>query len=162
MPSDDQNDKFLIAVEATKHAMYRVALMMLRRPSDAEDAVSDALEATWRNIHRVRDMAALPAYLMRSTINACHGVLRKRKRETTQDHLEQFLPPVQWETPVWMYLEGLKDKYRLPLLLRYSENMSDREIAAILKVPRGTVSSYLARGLKMLREQIEREEKGRG
>ncbi|MGI6726881.1 MAG: sigma factor-like helix-turn-helix DNA-binding protein [Christensenellales bacterium] len=35
-------------------------------------------------------------------------------------------------------------------------------MAQILKVPRGTVSSILSRGLKMLRKQIEMEEKGCG
>jgi RNA polymerase sigma-70 factor (ECF subfamily) len=162
VPSDTRRDSFLKAVEARKHSMYRVALMMLRHPADAEDAVSDAVEITWRRLHSIRDLEALPAYLMRSTINACHAVLRKRRRETAMDALEQYLPPVQEETPVWMYLGNLKERYRLPLLLRFSENMSDRQIAQILKVPRGTVSSILSRGLKMLREQIEKEEKGCG
>lgn len=162
MPSDAPKDRFLQAVEERKHAMYRVALMMLRHPADAEDAVSDAVEATWRRISAIRDLDALPAYLMRSAINACHAVLRKRRRETAMEALEHYLPAVLDETPVWMYLGSLKERYQLPLMLRYSENMTDQEIAKILKIPRGTVSSLLSRGLKLLRKQIEMEEKGRG
>lgn len=162
MLSDTQRDSFLRAVEAGKHSMYRVSLMMLRHSADAEDAVSDAVEITWRRLHSIRDLEALPAYLMRSTINACHAVLRKRKRETTMDALETYLPPAQDETPVWMYLGTLKERYRLPLLLRFSENMNDQQIAQILKVPRGTVASIISRGLKKLRKEIEMEEKGCG
>ncbi|NLB39598.1 MAG: hypothetical protein GX810_10210 [Clostridiales bacterium] len=62
----DTTERFLAAVEERKHAMYRVALMMLRNPADAQDAVSDALEATWRNILRIRNLDALPAYLLRA------------------------------------------------------------------------------------------------
>ena len=162
MPSDTRRDSFLKAVEARKHSMYRVALMMLRHPADAEDAVSDAVEITWRRLHSIRDLEALPAYLLKSTINAAHKALRGWKRESTMEHLEALLPSTHPETPVWMYLGGMKEKYSLPLLLRFSEGMSDQEIAGILNVPRGTIASRLSRGLKMLKQELEREEKGRG
>jgi RNA polymerase sigma-70 factor (ECF subfamily) len=160
--SEDRKECFVEAVESRKHAMYRLALMMLKSEADAEDAVSEAVEATWRNLSRIRDIKALPAYLMRSTINACHAALRKRKRETTVADFEAQLPPAQPEAAVWMYLGGLKEKYRLPILLRYSENMSDQEIASLLRIPRGTVASRLSRGLNILRLEMEKEEKGRG
>lgn len=154
--------RFTQAVEERKHAMYRVALMMLRNPDDAQDAVSDALEATWRRILNIRSLDALPAYLMRCTIHACHAALRRRKRETTAEDIADRLPPALPETPVWMYLGGLAHKYRLPLQLRYGEGMSDQDIADILRLPRGTVSSRLSRGLRMLKQQIDKEEQGRG
>ena len=162
MPSEDRKAWFVQTVEGKKHSLHRVALIMLRRTADAEDAVSDAVEATWRQLDNMRSDDALPANLMRSTIIACHAILRKRNRETATDDLETFLPPAQAETPVWMYLSGLKEKYRLPLALRFSENMRGEEIAAVLRIPRGTVSSHISRGLKILRKQIEKEEKGRG
>ena len=158
----EATQRFTQAVEERKHAMYRVALMMLRSPDDAQDAVSDALETTWRRILNIRNLDALPTYLMRCTINACHAVLRKRKRETTAEDVAAWLPPALPETPVWMYLSGLSHKYRLPLQLRYGEGMSDQDIASILRLPRGTISSRLSRGLRMLKQQIDKEEQGRG
>lgn len=162
MSPEARTERFVQAVEERGHGMYRVALMMLRSHADAEDAVSDAVEAAWRRLPNVRGMDALPAYLMRCVINACHATLRRRKRETAVDDLAAYLPAAAPEVPVWMYLGGLRDKYRLPLLLRYAEGMADQDIARILRVPRGTVSSRLTRGLRMLRQQIEREEEGRG
>ena len=162
MPPETRKDWFLEAVADTKHAMYRAALIMLRNPMDAQDAVSDALEATWRQMDRIRDLNALPSYLMRSCINASHKVIRRRRRETTLDDLTPYLPPAQPEIPVWIYLSHLPDKYRLPLLLRFGEGYSDQQIASIMGLPRGTVSSRLSRGLKVLKQQIEMEEKGRG
>lgn len=162
MPSDTQKTRFIEEVTSTRHAMYRVALMMLRHAADAEDAVSEAVEASWRNLERIRDLKALPAYLIKSTINAAHKTLRGRKRENTMEHLEVFMPADTPETPVWMYLVGLKEKYSLPILLRFSEGMSDQQIASVLGLPRGTVASRLSRGLNMLKQEIEREEKGHG
>lgn len=162
MTTNARREGFLQAVADTSHAMYRVALCMLRNPDDAQDAVSEALEATWRRVDHIKAPAALPAYLMRCTVNACHQALKRRKRETTLWDLEPHLPPVFEEAPVWMYLSGLPDKYRLPLLLRYSEQFGDQEIADILGMRRGTVASRLSRGLKMLKKQMEKEEMGRG
>ncbi len=106
MPSDTQKTQFIEAVTSTKHVTYRVALMMLRRPADAEDAVFQTVEAAWRNLEKVRDLDALPAYLLKSTIDAAHKALRGRKRESTTEHLEALLPSTHPETPVWMYLGG--------------------------------------------------------
>ena len=47
---------------------------------------------------------------------------------------------------------------RLPLLLKYDEEMQEKEIAAALHLPRGTVSSRIARGLEMIRKEMKEEE----
>ena len=101
----------------------------------------------------------LAAYLTRCVINVCRDMLRKRKRETITNNLEIFVQPQKAETPVWMYLSALDDKYRIPLMLRFSENLPNTEIAKILHLPTGTVSSRIARGLNILRNQMEKEEK---
>jgi len=149
VPSDTRRDSFLKAVEARKHSMYRVALMMLRHPADAEDAVSDAVEITWRRLHSIRDLEALPAYLMRSTINACHAVLRKRRRETAMDALEQYLPPVQEETPVCLDVPGQPEGTLPPApaaaLQREHERPADR---ADSESPQGNRLIHLIQRLK--------------
>ena len=162
MPSEERKAWFAQTVEDKKRTLYRVALLMLKSSADAQDAVSEAVEATFRRLDRLRHDQALPSYLVRSTINASHAVLRRRKREAATDQPEVHLSPHTPETPVWMYLSGIKEKYRLPLMLRFSENMTEAEIASLLRLPRGTVSSHISRGLKILREEMKKEEAGRG
>ncbi len=48
-------------------------------------------------------------------------------------------------------LDGLDEKYRLPLVLHYAGGLAVEEIAKTLKLPVGTVKSRMARG----REQIK-------
>jgi len=49
----------------------------------------------------------------------------------------------------------LPEKYRLPVLLFYMEEMKLSEISKILKVPEGTVKSRLYRAKKMLEKKLE-------
>ncbi|MBQ9944859.1 MAG: RNA polymerase sigma factor [Clostridia bacterium] len=158
--TDERKARFTAVVSRRQQGLYRLALMMLRNAPDAEDAVAQGMENCWRKMGRILQEDALSAYLTRCVMNTCRDMLRKRKRETVTDNLEIFMQPPKTETPVWMYLSALDDTYRIPLMLRYSENLPNTEIAKILHLPAGTVSSRIARGLNILRNQMEKEEKG--
>lgn len=161
LPTEERKALFAETVREREKSLYRVALVMLRRNADAEDAVCDAVEAAWRHIDRLRDDRALPAYLMTCTVNACKNALRRRRRERPVDDLALYAGAADSPVPVWGYLMGLPEKYRLPLALRYGEDMPVEEIARALRLPRGTVSTRLSRGLKILRAQMEKEVEGR-
>ena len=46
---------FVDTVQAKSHQLYRIAMSLLHSSQDAEDAVSDAIEATWKNLWRIRN-----------------------------------------------------------------------------------------------------------
>ena len=149
---------FIEAVKARRQAMWRVAYRILHSDADAEDAVSSAVESVWKYLPRIRTREALPAYLMRSVINAAHDELRKRRHTTPIEPLENILEAPKAERGIADYLTALDEKYRLPLLLKFDEEMQEKEIAAVLHIPRGTVSSRIARGLEMIRKEMKKEE----
>lgn len=109
---DDRTSVFVDAVQATRERMYRVARMMLRTDADAEDAVSTATMIAWKQLPRLRNLDALPAYLTRCTVNAARAMLRRRKRETLMDaaHLPERPAQSGKDTPVWMYLQRTAGK----------------------------------------------------
>ena len=49
----------------------------------------------------------------------------------------------------------LPEKYRLPVLLFYMEELKLSEISEVLKVPEGTVKSRLFKAKKLLRKELE-------
>lgn len=149
-------EQFVRAVEAASHSMYRAALILLHSEADAKDAVCDAIEAAWRRRESIRAVEALPAYLIRCAVNAAHHQLRRLRRIVPLEPLADTLSTSESD-PIWFYLSGLKEKYRLPLLLRYGEGMREQEAARVLGVSRGTVSSLISRGLKQLRTAMEEE-----
>ena len=155
---DQYEQLFIEAVRTRRRAMWRVAYSLLRSDADAEDAVSAAVESVWKHLPRIRTKEALPAYLMRSVINAAHDELRKRKHTAPLEPLENVLEAPKADRGISDYLTALDEKYRLPLLLKFDEEMQEKEIAAALHLPRGTVSSRIARGLEMIRKEMKKEE----
>ena len=49
----------------------------------------------------------------------------------------------------------LPDKYRIPVLLCYMEELSMAEIAAFMHMPEGTIKTRIHRAKKILRERLE-------
>ena len=154
----DQEKIFLDAIRENRDKMFRIAMCLLHVPADAEDAVSAAVESTWKHLHSIRNPEALSAYLVRSAINAARDELRHRKRTVSLESVEQTLAAEDRKDPLFEYICGLEEKLRLPLILRMQERMTEQEIASALRLPRGTVSSRIQRALKILKEQMTKEE----
>lgn len=154
----DQEKTFLAAVRENRDKMFRIAMSLLHAPADAEDAVSSAVESTWKHLHAIRNPEAVSAYLVRSVINTAKSELRRRKPRVPLENVEHLLASDTGSDPLFEYICGLEEKYRLPLVLRMQEKMTDREIAAALHIPRGTVSTRINRALKILKEQMTKED----
>ncbi len=155
-----RDERFVRAVRENRASMFRVARTMLRSNADAEDAVSEATVSAYAHIAALRNWDTVRAWLMRITVNACHQTLRRRKREQPVDDSAFAAIPAREADPmgVFAYVERLDAKYSVPLTMFYSEDMRIEEIAGALRIPLGTVGSRLARGRKLLKALIEKEE----
>lgn len=159
MTDKEQLDqRFIDALTQHRGGMYRVACMMLRSAHDAEDAVSQATMKAYLRLNSLKDWGKVRPWLMRITINACHGTLRRRKRESLLGEAQPRDNAAPEEMPLWMYLDMLPENQRVVVALRYGENMSLEEIAAVLRMPKGSVSSRLSRARRLLAEKLREEE----
>ncbi len=154
----NRDQVFVDLVQARSHQLYRIAMGILHSPQDAEDAVSNAIEATWKNLWRIRNEAVIPSYLIRCTINAAKMELRHRRHTEPIESYQEFLIAPENGANIDDYLSGLKEKDRYLLILKYQEDLPEAEIASILRIPRGTVSSRLSRLVKQLRADVLKEE----
>ena len=57
-------------------------------------------------------------------------------------------------------VQSLADKYRLPVLLFYIEELSLSEIASVLRLPEGTVKSRLHRAKRILQQMLMEKQEG--
>ncbi len=57
-------------------------------------------------------------------------------------------------------VQSLADKYRLPVLLFYMEELSLSEIASVLRLPEGTVKSRLYRAKRILQRKLTYNQEG--
>ena len=153
----DQERHFLDTVRKNRDRMYRVAMSYLHTGADAEDAVSAAVEAAWTHFWKLRNPDALGPYLIRCVINASKNELRRRKRLVPLDSVKESLITDRTGDLLFEYICGLEGKYRIPLILKMQERMTEKEIAEVLRVPRGTVSTRISRALNELRKQMAKE-----
>lgn len=85
---------FARLMEESMPAMYRVAMSILRRQADAQDAVQQALLNAWAARGRAR-RGAERAWLMRILINECRNVQRYRMRVLSVESVPEtpYAPP---------------------------------------------------------------------
>lgn len=68
---------------------------------------------------------------------------------------EQELLKKEESTLVSQAVNGLAEKYKLPILLFYMEHLPIAQIAFVLKIPVGTVKSRLHQAKKILEKELE-------
>ena len=87
------------------------------------------------------------------TINQCRKVLKDRKREVVEEHIEerQYID----EYNFFQEINKIEIIYKEVIVLKYISGYSQEEIASILDIPLGTVKSRIYRGLKDLRELVK-------
>jgi RNA polymerase sigma-70 factor (sigma-E family) len=133
--------------------MVRLALLLTGSPAHVEELVQDAFVRVYRQWARVESPRA---YLRQAVVNACWSHRRRRGRElrhgpgaaaraVTVDPEANLMRDV---------LSRLSDRQRKAVVLRYYEDLTEAEIAAVLGCRPGTVKSLLSRGLARLRKEM--------
>lgn len=148
---------FAQTAEEALNGLYKLALSILRQQADAQDAVQQALANTWEKRDRIRE-ETFKAYLTRAVINECRNIQRLRMRVSPQE-LPALPAP---ETPpgyraLYEAIGLLPENYRLPILLKYLNGLSEKEAAAALRIPIPAFKSRLHRARKALKAQLDRE-----
>jgi RNA polymerase sigma-70 factor, ECF subfamily len=138
-------------------AIRRLALSILDDPYEADDAAQDTFIAANRTLPEFRAEAQAKTWLSAIAINICRGRLRKRKvrialqkslnalhiQNATPGSVESVAAVRESDRQLWLAVDRLDEKHRLPILLRYVHQMSVAEIAEVLKTNEGTVHSRL-------------------
>jgi RNA polymerase sigma-70 factor (sigma-E family) len=146
-------------------SLVRLAVLLTGDQATAEDVVQDAFLGFQRAQTRLRDQDKALAYLRASVVNGCRSVLRRRGR--VQFRRDADDPPVSSAEAAVMADQDrrlvLAAVGRLPvrtreiLALRYYLDLPYEEIAAVLGVSKGTVSSTISRGLAMLSRDLKED-----
>lgn len=153
------NQAFVELMELEKQDMYKVARSYLRSPEDIADAMQDTIITCYEKIESLKDPKYFKTWLIRILINKCKDILKAGKRECLlevfpeqEDHC-MALGNYEFEE----LMNQMDDKYRIVLLLYYSEGFKIREIAEILELEENTVKTRLVRGRKQF-EKVYRLE----
>jgi RNA polymerase sigma factor (sigma-70 family) len=126
-------------------------------------------EAFIRCVGRFRHLRvpdAFESYLRRAIVNLHTSGLRRRRLERAWLAKEgaaairrtSSMPDVDTREDLWRRLLALPARQRAALVLRYYEDLSERETADVLGCTVAAVKSLVSRGTSTLRNEIEGEE----
>ncbi|MEO5693817.1 MAG: sigma-70 family RNA polymerase sigma factor [Usitatibacter sp.] len=154
-------------------AAYNLARWLTRNDHDAQDVVQEAYARAFRYFDSLKDSDAR-AWLLAIVRNTGYTWLEKNRpadvvamEDSTLAGVESVAAPPDSNPEVIVLqraqqklvnqsLEDLPVAFREVLVLRELEDLSYKEIAAIVGVPVGTVMSRLARGRETLRQLLEK------
>ena len=137
--------------------LYKIGYSMLRSTPDTQDAIQQALMKAWEKRHTVRT-GKYRAFLTRVVINECYNIQRHRMRVFPAE-VSPYMPADTSPDYRELYeaIGMLPEKLRLPLILKYLENNSEKEAANALGIPVTTFKNRLHSARKTLRRLLDRE-----
>ncbi|MGH8889737.1 MAG: SigE family RNA polymerase sigma factor [Acidothermaceae bacterium] len=158
--NDQARDAFRSYVAARSPALLRMAYLLTGSRVDAEDLLQAALAKTYLSWESIRDRDSVDAYVRKVMVNTRTSWWRRRRHvaETMTDDVPERPSTADPTTQVvmhdalWAALADLPTRQRATVVLRYYEDLSEAETAAVLGVSVGTVKSTTARALAKLRE----------
>ncbi|MBQ2954133.1 MAG: RNA polymerase sigma factor [Clostridia bacterium] len=149
---------FIDLCERQMASFYRMACSIVHEPADAEDAVQQALLNAWRARSRAKP-GLERAWLMRIVINESLTLLRRRQRAIPTEDFPTLATPEDSGESAALHaaIRALPESLRTPLLLRYMEGMSEKEVAAALRLPLSSVKNRLFRARRKLQTMLNEE-----
>ncbi len=159
-------DRLHRLVEAVWPDALRIAMSVLHDRAMAEDAAQEACARLLVSVRSLRDARAFRTWFYRLVVNAAIQEARRRERPTPlagddmadrDAEADERAPPAlapEDAVDLRRAVAALDPMYRLPLVLRYYDDLSSQEIGAILGLPAGTVRFRLSVARERLRAAI--------
>ncbi len=144
--------------------LYRFALSLSRKESDAGDLVQQTFYVWAAKGHQLRDQGKVKTWLFTTLYREFLATRRHDAKFVEAGDESEFLEPSHISPSVVNALDAataqqalhrLEERYRAPVTLFYMQQHSYREIAEILAIPIGTVMSRISRGKAELRKVLQ-------
>ena len=155
-----QSSPFEPAVAPLYAGLVRRLVLVLGDADEAQDIAQDAYLQAFRAWGRF-DGSDVRAWLYTIALRLAFNQMRRRRRWLAAI---RRVDPKPWRDPadpdLWAALQDLDPRTRSALLLNVVDGYTQVEIAEMLSVPVGTVSSWISRGRTRLREALSQPAEG--
>lgn len=141
----------------------RLAYLLTGKQHTAEDIVQDAFVRLFGRFRDLRNPDAFQAYLRKTVINISRDHFRRLRseralaaRESPRHESSQIPELEEWHS-LYEALRSLPHRQRAALILRYAEELSERETAEAMGCSVAAVKSLVSRATGRLRMDLRRE-----
>lgn len=148
-------------------SLYRFAYLLAGNHADAEDLAQQTLLKAYGSWSRVVRSRSPEAYVRRILSNTFLSGRRPKKRrlEVLTDSPPERQPVPAPRGPedhllLWPHVKALPPRQRAVIVLRYYEDLSERETAETLGCPIGTVKSSAHSAIKTLHAALAADATG--
>jgi RNA polymerase sigma-70 factor, ECF subfamily len=160
-------EAFRALYESNKDTVYSIALNFSGGNEEtAKDIAQEVFLKLFSSLKSFRGSSNFSTWLFRVVVNACMDEHRRRRRfvpledavlpEKARSNQSQERDAYQKQLAgeVRVAMAALSPKLRMPIVLRYVQELSYDEIARVLGCSAGTVASRLNRGHKFLARRL--------
>ncbi len=136
---------------AWPHA-FRIAYSIVHERALAEDAAQEACAIVYRRIDRLREAAAFRVWFYRIVVREAMRTARYRLHAAAElpEYADASLGDANLRIDVLRALAKLSPAERATTVLHYYAALNSREIAAVMRIPDGSVRYYLMRARRSL------------
>ena len=161
-------DAYAVIVERYYDRYARYAVHMVGNREDAEEALQDAFVRAYRSLGQYREQERFSAWLYRILVNQCRTAIAKRRRldatyvdvdpaaldveHATTPHAADALP---LRDRLDRALAQLPPDQREAVVLKYTEDLSYEDMAAITGAGVSALKMRVKRAFARLRELLE-------
>jgi RNA polymerase sigma factor (sigma-70 family) len=139
--------------------LVRAVALVLNDADLARDAVAEAMARAFQAWASVGGHGNPAGWVYVVALNWARNAVRKRSRESAQEHGVAVIHTDRFSDPdLERALQALSPKLLEVVVLRFYLDWSQRQIAAALDVPEGSVKSRLHRALDRLSRELEGSE----
>lgn len=140
--------------------VYKTVFYILKNEEMAKDATQETFIKAFKKLYQIRDEAKLEAWITTIATRTAIDIYNKNKKTKTIEYIDdeygvvinnQDIEKVDLDA----YLNQLNPEHKQILVLKYLEDLSEKDIAKFLKVKLGTVKSRLSRAKKRLLDQYQ-------
>jgi len=148
--------------------VYNLVFRCMRNAQVAEDVCQEVWVKAYRELHRLDEPQAFPAWLYRIAARACVDAARRNSRAPVTTELVEASSPATGDDPeqsalqtervrlTWEALAAIPARQHLALFLREMERRSYKEISQMLETSESAVETLLFRARHGFAKAFER------
>ncbi|PWB47874.1 MAG: RNA polymerase subunit sigma [Candidatus Methylomirabilota bacterium] len=169
---------FEALLERYRDRVYRLVVSFTKNPADAEEVLQDVFLTVFRKIASFEHRSSFSTWLYRITVNT--ALMKLRSRGPVQESIDEYLPQFtkdgrharmvvdftqgpeklllrkEREQVLREAIEALPPDYKVVLVLRDLEGLSNEEVAEIVGASVLAIKARLHRARLVLRGRLER------
>lgn len=146
------------AYEQHAARILRLCVLLTGRQETAEDLVQEAFVRVAPKLAQV-EREQVGAYLRATVLNLWRNRLRRLAVEHRLHRIDDSRVEMAFEErdAMWSAIRRLPPRQRACLVLRFYEDLTERETAAVLGCSVGTVKSQTSRAVRRMRDELNRD-----